>query len=153
MNKYGRNVVSDLRKLAKAFLSHLQFDDYCEYGSLGTDCKRPFGNSDVEGDILGIIEWEPEKFDELNQCYAPSNNQIDYVNTLFQGGLKQFLPKEWERLNKYSLPLTCEECRITAGCKLAHCSRECVLKLAGYWLHELSTERPIKQEIDNADDI
>lgn len=48
----------DMLKLEKAFFANLQRDD-CEYGGIGINCKRPFGNSDVEGDILGdILEAE-----------------------------------------------------------------------------------------------
>lgn len=30
----------------------------CEYGAPGIDCKRPYGNSDVEYDIAEILKWE-----------------------------------------------------------------------------------------------
>lgn len=32
-----------------------EYDGSCEYGSIGLDCKRPFGNSSVEYDIAEII--------------------------------------------------------------------------------------------------
>jgi hypothetical protein len=44
----------DMHKLAVAFFANLGRDN-CEYGAIGVNCKRPFGNSDVEGDILEII--------------------------------------------------------------------------------------------------
>jgi hypothetical protein len=31
--------------------------DNCEYGAPAIDPKRPYGNSDVEGDIAGILGW------------------------------------------------------------------------------------------------
>lgn len=30
----------------------------CEYGAPAVDCKRPYGNSDVAGDIAEILGWE-----------------------------------------------------------------------------------------------
>ena len=30
----------------------------CEYGAPAIDCKRPYGNSDVEGDIAEILGWQ-----------------------------------------------------------------------------------------------
>jgi len=42
-----RNLQSDLKLLADAFYDNLCYDDSCEYGSIGVDCKRPFGNSFV----------------------------------------------------------------------------------------------------------
>lgn len=34
-----------------------EFDDR-EFGAPGVDCKRPYGNSDVEFDIARILGWE-----------------------------------------------------------------------------------------------
>jgi hypothetical protein len=31
--------------------------DGCEYGAPAIDCKRPYGNSDVVGDIAQILGW------------------------------------------------------------------------------------------------
>ena len=43
-----------------ALLARLAFDwdDECEWGAVSTDPKRPFGNSDVEGDISEILGRE-----------------------------------------------------------------------------------------------
>lgn len=30
----------------------------CEYGAPAVDCKRPYGNSDVERDIAEALDWE-----------------------------------------------------------------------------------------------
>ena len=61
-----------LNKLADAFFKNLIFDSGTEFGYVGLDCKRPFGNSYVEGDILKIIELpEPENgFTEEQEQYA-----------------------------------------------------------------------------------
>lgn len=32
--------------------------DDCEFGAPAIDCKRPYGNSFVEGDIAKILEWD-----------------------------------------------------------------------------------------------
>lgn len=37
--------------------ANLRWDD-CEYGAPAIDCKRPYGNSDVELDIAEILGWE-----------------------------------------------------------------------------------------------
>jgi len=95
-----RNVEADCRKLASAFFENLQFDDRCEYGSLGTDCKRPFGNSSVEADILKIIGWKPEGDDGDGACFA--SWQKEYANDLFQVKLIPFLQKEWKRLTQHT---------------------------------------------------
>ncbi len=42
-------------KLAKRM--YVGWDD-CEYGAPAIDPKRPYGNSDVEGDIADILGWK-----------------------------------------------------------------------------------------------
>lgn len=32
-----------------------------EFGAPSIDCKRPYGNSYVEGDVAEILEWKPSK--------------------------------------------------------------------------------------------
>lgn len=39
--------------LKQAYISEYE----CEFGGWGLDCKRPFGNSDVIGDILEILGY------------------------------------------------------------------------------------------------
>jgi hypothetical protein len=56
-----RDIQSDLKKLADAFFKNLAFYGSCEFGCIGLDCKRPFGNSNPEQDILNIIGWEISK--------------------------------------------------------------------------------------------
>jgi hypothetical protein len=94
--KMDRNLEADCHELADAFFENLQFDGSCEYGSIGTDCKRPFGNSFVEGDILEIIGWAKEGNDGDGPCFAPW--QIDYARDLYCIHLIPFLQKEWEKL-------------------------------------------------------
>lgn len=65
-----RDINKDLHCLLKAFAKNLQIDN-CEYGGIGLNNKRPFGNSDVEGDILEIIGLEyNEEIEEQQREYA-----------------------------------------------------------------------------------
>ena len=85
--KNQRNEQEDLKKLASAFYKEICFDDSCEYGSIGTDCKRPFGNSDVEEDILTIIGWGSDG--------SYSHEQIEYAKKLYCELLVPFLKEQW----------------------------------------------------------
>lgn len=84
----------DLAKLADAFFENLIYDPYCEYGAIGVDCKRPFGNSDVEGDILEIIEAKPEGDDGGGLCWA--SHQREYAASLYKTHFIPYLRKRWE---------------------------------------------------------
>ena len=83
----GRDLEEDLSKLADAFFENLQIDD-CEFGGIGVDCKRPFGNSNVEGDILEIIGVKGSHYrDEWTR----------YARSLYHQGLIPYLRKEWKK--------------------------------------------------------
>jgi hypothetical protein len=88
-----------LELLATAFFCNLERKDDCEYGSIGLDCKRPFGNSDVEGDILEIIGVEMTGDDGDGPCW--SSNQREYAaggyNELPAFLRKKYVPKVPER--------------------------------------------------------
>ena len=86
-----------LQKLAVAFFNNIERHDDCEYGSIGLDCKRPFGNSDVEGDILEIIGAEMEGDDGFDKCW--SSEQREYAASLYDS-----LPKYLRA--KYGTPNT-----------------------------------------------
>lgn len=69
--------LSDMNKLEQAFFQNLKFvdGDYTQ-GGIGLDCKRPFGNSNVEGDILEIVGascgedgWSDEQYDYAQELY------------------------------------------------------------------------------------
>ena len=70
----------DMLKLEKAFFKHLTSIE-CEYGGIGVDCKRPFGNSDVESDILEIIGAKPEGDDGAEECW--SSKQRAYASEMY----------------------------------------------------------------------
>jgi hypothetical protein len=69
---------TDMLLLEIAFFRNLQRDS-CEYGAIGVNCKRPFGNSDVEGDILEIIHAEMQGDDGW------SSDQRKYAASLYDG--------------------------------------------------------------------
>ena len=73
---------ADMKALEREFFRCLQRDD-CEYGGIGVDCKRPFGNSDVEADILEIICAIPCGDDGDGPCWA--SWQREYAATLYDG--------------------------------------------------------------------
>lgn len=87
----------DLAKLAQAFFDNLQLDD-CEYGAIGVDCKRPFGNSDVESDILELLGYEPDGDDGESACW--SSKQREYAETLYRGELIPYLRTMWSSQGK-----------------------------------------------------
>lgn len=82
-----------MQKLAKAFFKNLQRDN-CEYGGIGVDSKRPFGNSSVEADILEIIgtaskcemcgreseEWSEMQYEYANKLY---DNLINWLQNTY----------------------------------------------------------------------
>ena len=76
--------------LAVAFFCCIERREDGEYGSIGLDCKRPFGNGDVESDILEIIGVEPTGDDGDGPCW--SSNQRKYA-----AGLYNELPKYLQR--------------------------------------------------------
>lgn len=80
----------DMAKLATAFFDNLQRDD-CEYGAIGVDCKRPFGNSDVEGDILELLDAKPEGEEDGGKAW--SQEQREYAAELY-GNLIPYLQKK-----------------------------------------------------------
>lgn len=82
-----RSQSEDLQLLAQAFFDNLVMDN-CEFGGIGVDSKRPFGNSFVEGDILEIIEWDPEDEDD-----GYSEKQLEYARDLYLGKLIPYLKK------------------------------------------------------------
>lgn len=75
-----RNKENDLRFLGRAFVENLEILDG-EYGGIGLDMKRPFGNSDVEADMLELLEWEMEGNDGEGPCF--SLEQRNYVRQLY----------------------------------------------------------------------
>lgn len=88
----------DLTKLADAFYEAIEYDDSCEYGSIGIDCKRPFGNSDVEVDVLEIIGAQRQGDDG-----SFSEEQREYAATLYKVRLPQFLRHQWSAMRQSGL--------------------------------------------------
>lgn len=84
----GRDRDADMLKLADAFMNGLERDD-CEWGAIGADCKRPFGNSDMPGDVCEIIGLE-QTDDTYDESY-------DYAVSLYNA-LPDFLIAKWKEL-------------------------------------------------------
>jgi len=89
---FSRNVEKDLEKLSQAFFGALERKYDGEYGAIGTDCKRPFGNSDVDGDILEIIGAFMEGDDGDSECW--SSGQRAYAADLYNS-LPSYLRKKY----------------------------------------------------------
>lgn len=75
-----RNEKEDIDTIATAIVMGLFVDD-CDYGGIGVDPKRPFGNSDVEGDMLEMIGAEQEGDDGDGPCW--SSAQKEYVRAIY----------------------------------------------------------------------
>lgn len=69
--------------------------DDCEYGAPCIDPKRPYGNSDVPGDIVEILGWDPQYTDpedpydltdeqarEANRVHRETEKALQIVLTL-----------------------------------------------------------------------
>lgn len=85
-----------LRLLAIAYYHALEFLDPYNVGSPMLDCKRPFGNSGYEADILEIIEAEPEEEDEPGMGHGDGNmvwskEQYEYARKLYTEDLTPYL--------------------------------------------------------------
>lgn len=91
-----RDKQQDLKRLADAFFAELCMLEW-EYGGIGLDPKRPFGNSDVEGDMLELLDWEQEGDDGDGPCY--SSEQREYVSGLYRDDLIPYLRKRWAELS------------------------------------------------------
>lgn len=91
-----RDEQKDLKKLADAFFAELFISD-CEYGGIGLDPKRPFGNSSVERDMLELLDAEPEG--DGDEADAFSDDQCEYVRGLYHEKLIPYLRRRWQELN------------------------------------------------------
>lgn len=93
-------ITQDHLKLLKNL--YIEFYEDVNYGSISSDSKRPFGNSDVLYDIAEILEWEvdeeltDEQESRAAQLFADLAIvlQICLVNQSFETG-------EFKLSNKY----------------------------------------------------
>ena len=77
------DIEADLGRLAGAFFNNLEWDENQPYyKTIGLDSKRPFGNQDMEGDILAIIGANMEGDNGEEPCY--SSKQREYARTLYE---------------------------------------------------------------------
>ncbi len=89
-----KNYEADLKKLAAAYWNEFACHDD-GYIFIGVGGKRPFGNSGVVGDVLEIIEMEPESKEEPG-CY--SDEQYAYAIELFREKLAPYLKEKCQKL-------------------------------------------------------
>jgi hypothetical protein len=75
-----RNLAADVDLIAAAVIENLQITTW-EYGGIGVDPKRPFGNSDVEGDMLELLGCEMAGDDGFEPCW--SSEQKEYVRDIY----------------------------------------------------------------------
>ena len=68
----------------------------CEYGAPEIDPKRPYGNSDVEGDIAEILGWE---VDEDNGLTEKQSEKAAALHQEMQGVIEYAL-KNLDKLAK-----------------------------------------------------
>lgn len=52
---------------------YIEYEDFCEFGAPAVNPKRPYGNSDVYGDIGEILGIEPNENGEF------TDEQYDYM--------------------------------------------------------------------------
>ncbi len=90
----GRVRYEDMTKLATAFFTNL-VDQTTNYQSIGLDPKRPFGNGNVTGDILDIIEFPIPENSPLFQEVSYPEDALAYAKSLW-ADLIPFLQQEWE---------------------------------------------------------
>lgn len=57
---------------------YVSWDD-CEFGAPAIDCKRPYGNSYVEGDMIEILDIEDPRKDEWADL---PDDILDRINNL-----------------------------------------------------------------------
>ena len=91
-----RDEQKDLKVLADAFFRELFISD-CEYGGIGLDPKRPFGNSSVERDMLELLDAAPEGDGDETESF--SDAQCEYVRDLYHEKLVPYLRRRWQELN------------------------------------------------------
>ena len=76
----GKTFVLTDEHIALLRAAYIRWED-CEYGAPAIDCKRPYGNSAVEEDILEVLGWEPEGTDEFGDP-APAPEQEERAQRL-----------------------------------------------------------------------
>ena len=88
-----RNLVEDLEKLADAFYKNLEITSW-EFGGVGLDPKRPFGNSDAASDILKILGGFTTV--EIDGEMEFADKDVKYACDLYQKKLIPYLRMRWK---------------------------------------------------------
>lgn len=92
--------IEHLERLTLCFFANIEQHHDGEYGSIGLDSKRPFGNSDVEGDILEIIDAKMEGDDGEDACWSSKQREhaagfYDELPTFLQQKYLTAIPKRF----------------------------------------------------------
>lgn len=79
----------------------------CETGAPAMDCKRPYGNSYVPGDIAELLGWSRDKDGELSEAqediayriHAELQTALEVILSLktFEPGVYEKGGESWER--------------------------------------------------------
>lgn len=92
-------------------LGHMYVDwDDCEYGAPAINPKRPYGNSDVPGDIAEILGWsyddeDEDAYDEIAERAHTIHHEMQEVLQIvvrLAGGSKKLLG-EWNNKSDYGV--------------------------------------------------
>jgi hypothetical protein len=94
MKYTAQQTAEHLRLLALAFYQAMN-ESPDEGDGLGLDGKRPFGNSGIAGDVLEIIEEEPEDLEGGFKVW--SDSQYEYAKELFNVKLGPYLVKHGKK--------------------------------------------------------
>jgi len=62
--------------------ANVKYSGHCEWGYVGLDCKRPFGNGDLVGDMAKILGIEPVPTDDGEEHWPPGTH--DRMVKLFE---------------------------------------------------------------------
>ena len=87
----GRYRKKDLHVIATAILDGLYIDD-CEYGGWCIDSKRPFGNSDVNSDMIDMLGIDVQKCPHCNEFIDGDDGTRESMSPNFTGMLATTYP-------------------------------------------------------------
>ncbi len=87
--------------LADAFFENLEYSNI-EFGGLGLNAKRPFGNSSVEPDLAEIVFGDRNVIYDPNQEGFYDEDKASYLRWLYFN-LGEYLQKRWQELQEDSI--------------------------------------------------
>lgn len=54
--------------------------DYCEFGAASIDPKRPYGNSDVIGDMLSLLNINVEQYEDFAEVPTEIEDRLNQLH-------------------------------------------------------------------------